>query len=304
MSNVLETRPLQPHGHVGLEVLGIDLADGLSDAQRQDVYELWLEHGLLLFSGQRVNPETQVGFSSIFGELAVHPLVRSKQNRYLFVLDSADSKTNPINYFDGKPLIGRLHWHKDLVYTAKPNRGAVLCAMSMDTKMGQTGFADQAAAYESLDAETAARIDQLEVRYRFDVVLKNMRFVNDPTYAPGPESPQSIEAMGYPKYPDSIYPLAITHPETGQRILNVCELFMHAIEGMPRADGDALLRHLLDHLLEPQHIYTHTWSLDQMILWDNWRFAHSASGIRPGDQRLVNRTTISGKSQALGRVAA
>ena len=304
MSNSLETRPLGADARIGREVLGVDLAGELSDSRRADIYELWLEHGLLLFSAQRVNPETQVRFSALFGELEVHPLVRSKENRYLFVLDSADTKTNPINYFDGEPLIGRLHWHKDLVYTAKPNRGAVLCAMTMDTQRGETGFADQAAAHDSLDDETKARIEELEVRYRFDVVLANMRFMNDPSYAPGPESPQSIESMGYPKYPDSIYPLALRHPETGRRILNVCELFMHEVCDMPRAQGDPLLRRLLDHLLRPEHIYTHRWRLDQMILWDNWRFAHCASGIQPGEQRLVNRTTISGKGEALGRVAA
>ncbi len=299
--NQLETRPLQPIGH---EILGVDLAGTLSDSLRQDIYDLWLQHGLLLFSGQKVSPELQVRFSRLFGDLEIHPLVRDKQNRYLFVLDSEDGKTNPINYFDGKPVIGRLHWHKDLVYTAKPNRGAVLCAATMNTVTGETGFADQAAAYDSLDDATKARIDDLEVVYRFDVVLSNMRFMNDASYAPGPEAPQSIKEMGYPEYPDSIYPLVIKHPETGRRILNVCELFLHEVHQMPREQGDPLLRRLLSHLLQPQYIYKHRWGLDQMILWDNWRFAHSASGIQPGEQRLIHRTTISGQGKALGRKVA
>ena len=304
MSNALETRLLGSDGSVGREVLGVDLSGDLSDSQRQDIYALWLEHGLLLFSGQHVNAETQIRFSQLFGEPGMHPFVRSKQNRYLFVLDSADAKTNPINYFDGEPLIGRLYWHKDMVYTAMPNRGAVLCATTMRTVRGHASFADQAAAYDALDEETAARIDALEVRYRFDVVLKNMRFLNDPGYVPGPDSPKSIESMGYPQYPDSIHPLTLVHPETGRRILNVCEMYMHGIEGMPQADGDALLLRLLSHLLEPQHIYTHTWSLDQVMLWDNWRFAHCASGIHPGEQCVISRTTITAKGQPLGRLAA
>ncbi|MEY8197618.1 MAG: TauD/TfdA family dioxygenase, partial [Colwellia sp.] len=38
-----------------------------------------------------------------------------------------------------------------------------------------------------------------------------------------------------------------------------------------------------------------------MVLWDNWRAMHCATGTKPGVKRVINRTTIEG-DVTLGRV--
>jgi taurine dioxygenase len=39
-----------------------------------------------------------------------------------------------------------------------------------------------------------------------------------------------------------------------------------------------------------------------MVLCDNWRAMHSATGTRPGVERVIHRTTIMGDA-TLGRMA-
>ena len=47
--------------------------------------------------------------------------------------------------------------------------------------------------------------------------------------------------------------------------------------------------------------YVHHWHDDEMVLWDNWRMLHCASGVHPDDVRHLQRTTIKG-NDALGRI--
>ena len=91
-----------------------------------------------------------------------------------------------------------------------------------------------------------------------------------------------------------------SQPETGRKVLNISPWWADAIEGMENAEGDALLREVIEHCSDPTRAYFHTWSLDDMVLWDNWRMLHCACGTPMGMKRLMRRTTIFG-DYALGR---
>ncbi|WP_372750062.1 TauD/TfdA dioxygenase family protein [Litorivivens sp.] len=281
---------------LGVRIDGFDFAADLSRSEREKLTALWLEHGMLLIRGANANPQTQIGFSKLFGELEAHPLktIRSGDYPELMELNSEDSRTNPVAVWDGEEWVGRLGWHKDLIYTAKPNRGAILRAVKLPEVDGQTGYADQAKAYDALSDEMKARIDSMKVVYRFEVNLYNMPFLDTSGYIAGPGAPQKPADVGFPDFPDSRYPLVLTHPETGRKILNICPMFLECIDGLDKAESDALLHELVAHVTRPEFAYLHAWQEGDMILWDNWRFMHSAPGVKPGAKRLIHRTTILG----------
>lgn len=290
---------------LGVIVSGIDFARPADDALRQQLRDLWQQHGMLLIRGANVSPEAQIEFSRIFGQLEAHPLKTIRADKYpeLMELNSDDTRTNPVAYWGGKAVIGRLPWHKDLIYTAKPNHGAILRAVLIPDNDGETGYGDQQKAYDALSADMKKRIEPLEVVYRFDVNFRNMPFIDTSNYEPGPDTPTSTRQLGFPDFPDSIYPLVLVHPVTGRRSLNISPMFLHRIANRPEAEGTPLLQELVAHVTKPQFCYLHKWTPGEMILWDNWRFMHSAPGISPGDHRIIHRTTILG-DRILGRVAA
>ncbi len=39
-----------------------------------------------------------------------------------------------------------------------------------------------------------------------------------------------------------------------------------------------------------------------MVLWDNWRAMHCATGTKPGVERVIHRTTTIAGDATLGRV--
>ncbi|MFT5033258.1 MAG: taurine dioxygenase [Bermanella sp.] len=263
---------------------------------REDLRKLWLEYGLVLIRGSHANPQNQIRFSRLFGELEAHPLESLRNGEFpeLMELSSEDTRTSPQSVWDGEEWIGRLGWHKDLIYAGKPNRGAILRAVHLPEHDGQTGYGDQAKAYDALSDAMKERIKDLKVIYRFEVNLNRMPFLDTSTYVAGPGAPDKPSDLGFPDFGDSRYPLVLVHAETGRKILNVCPMFLVKIEGLDEAEGNALLTKLVAHVTHPEFCYQHQWQAGDMILWDNWRYMHSAPGIKPGAKRLIHRTTILG----------
>jgi alpha-ketoglutarate-dependent taurine dioxygenase len=78
-------------------------------------------------------------------------------------------------------------------------------------------------------------------------------------------------------------------------------MFLERVDGMAPEESNALRRELVAHVARPDFCYLHCWTPGEMILWDNWRFMRSAPASRPGDRRIIHRTTILGDA-TLGRV--
>lgn len=302
----LEVTPLD---NVGVEVTGFDIARPIDNALAEELTALWDEHGILLFRGQEVTPERQIALSRLFGELEIHPISETRSEQYpeLFMLANDPEKEKFLTAtYNGQPMAGRLDWHMDLHYTGKPNRGALLCGVVCAEEDGLTGFGDLAKAWDALDDETQALLEKIEVTYAFSMQRRHMRYVELEGYEPGPYSPRKPADINYPNFPEVAYPAMVTHPVTGRRVLEICEQFLERIvtphqAGLSNDEAIELLERLVAHTRRPEFHYFHRWEPGDMVLWDNWRAMHCATGTKPGTQRVIHRTTIMGDA-TLGRV--
>ena len=146
-----------PLDNVGVEISGFDITRPIEEALAAELVTLWNEHGILLFRGQDVNPQNQIAFSRIFGELAMHPLAATTSQEYpeLFTLvNEPEQEKFMTARYNGRDMVNKLDWHMDLHYTGRPNRGALLRAVVCASEDGLTGFGDLARAYDALDEET------------------------------------------------------------------------------------------------------------------------------------------------------
>ncbi|MDX1735158.1 MAG: TauD/TfdA family dioxygenase [Halioglobus sp.] len=298
-----------PLKNVGVEVGGFDISAPIDDDTARELVELWDEHGILLFRGQDVNPANQIAFSRLFGELEIHPIAETRSAEYpeLFTLINEPEKEAYMTAtYKGQQLVGRLDWHMDLHYTGKPNRGALLRGVVCAEEDGMTGFGDLGKAYDALDDETKALIENLEVTYAFSMQRRHMRYVDLDGYEPGPYSPRKPSDINYPNFPEVAYPAVVTHPVTGRKVLEICEQFLERVvaphkAGLSNDEAIELLQRLVDHTRKPEFHYFHQWEPGDMVLWDNWRAMHCATGTKPGVERVIHRTTIMGDA-TLGRV--
>lgn len=298
-----------PLDNVGVEVSGFDITQPITSDLAAELVALWDEHAILLFRNQDVNPQNQIAFSRVFGELEMHPLKATTSEEYpeLFTLANTPEQEQYMTAtYKGKQLVGRLDWHMDLHYTGKPNRGALLRAVVCATEDGMTGFGDLARAYDALDEETKTLVEQLEVTYAFSMQRKHMRFVDLEGYEPGAYSPKKPSDINYPNFPEVAYPAVVTHPVTGRKVLEICEQFLERVvaphkAGLSNDEAVDLLEHLVAHTRKPEFHYFHQWEQGDMVLWDNWRAMHCATGTKPGIERVIHRTTIMGDA-TLGTV--
>jgi len=295
--------------NVGVEVSGFDITAAVDDDLKQELISLWDEHAILVFRGQDVTPERQIEFSRIFGPLESHPLKATISPEYpeLFMLASDPEQEKYLTAsYQGQTMVSKLDWHMDLHYTGKPNRGALLRAVVCAEEDGLTGFGDLAKAWDALDAVTQALLEKIEVTYAFSMQRRHMRFVDLEGYEPGPYSPRKPSDINYPNFPEIAYPAVVTHPVTGRKILEICEQFLERIVTPHQADlsndeAIELLEMLVAHTRKPEFHYFHEWQEGDMVLWDNWRAMHCATGTKPGIKRVIHRTTIAGDA-TLGRV--
>lgn len=293
-----ETQPLR--GAIGRAIVGLDIEGEIAPETAAALRDVWLDHGVLVFPGIGTSPEAQLRLSRCFGSLEPHPIpkFRHPDHAELILLTNQDGPTSPIYDFgDGTAIHGRIPWHTDLAFRTTPNAGALLRMVRKAADGGQTGWIDCTMAYDALSETMKARIAPLEAIYLFRAGLEEMRFAK-----PGGIRLDKRKDE-YPHFPPVANPLVTSHPETGRKVLNLSSLNIEGVLGVPRADGDALVRELLAHLENPAFRYIHDWQENDMVLWDNRRMLHCALG-HPVDQvRIVHRTTITG-TVALGREAS
>jgi taurine dioxygenase len=69
------------------------------------------------------------------------------------------------------------------------------------------------------------------------------------------------------------------------------------VEGLPRAESDALLDTLWSFIDSPQFIYEHRWRVGDLVVWDNRSTMHRRDQFDNTSRRVMHRTQIKGKTQ-------
>jgi taurine dioxygenase len=125
---------------LGAEVDGIDLRR-ITDADFAAVYQVWLEHSVLLFRGQTLDDDDLIAFSRRFGELDFAPI---QENGRRFV-DGHPEIYVVSNVVENGVAIGSLGageavWHTDMSYLEDPPKASMLYAIEVPPAGGNTGF--------------------------------------------------------------------------------------------------------------------------------------------------------------------
>ena len=53
-----------------------------------------------------------------------------------------------------------------------------------------------------------------------------------------------------------------------------------------------MLLELFEHQKRPEFVYRHRWAPGMLVVWDNRRLVHAATGGYEGHRRLLHRITI------------
>jgi taurine dioxygenase len=273
-------RPLTPN--LGAEILGVELANGVSDEVFKAVYQAFLRYQVLLFPPQDVPPGDQVKFARQFGQVQIHVMNQYHADGFpeLYRLSNLDEQGQP----NGKhPDKGTLYWHTDGSWRRVTGQATIIYGEVVPKVGGETHFCDMYGAYERLDPAWKARIATLRAMHNLDF-SRTRRHGEDPM-----TEEQRRET------PPVDHPIVRTHPETGRKCLYLGD-HAESIVGMPYAEGRALIEELNALAVHPDLTYEHRWTPKELIVWDNRCVMHRATPYDPVTQgRVVRRCTVLGQ---------
>jgi len=270
---------------LGAEITGINVTK-VSAGEIEAILDAFYEHQVIVFRDQTLTPEQHIAFSAHFGPHEIHISKKFLLEDHPEVLVLSNRKAN--GEYIGVENAGD-YWHSDLSYMDKPSLGSLLYALEVPPEGGDTEWANQYTAYETLPEETKKRIDELKARHTFN------RTRNPRVHVPDHAKKGAAERYAKVGPDDAIHPVVRTHPVTGRKALFVSPRFTIGIEGLPEEEAQELLDELFDHMAKPEFVYHHKWRLGDLLLWDNRCLAHLACrGIPEGQIRHMHRTTVSG----------
>ncbi len=271
---------LQPiSGSLGAIVHGVNLAEPMDDELYAEIKQALLENLVIFMPDQHITPDQQIAFGRRFGELHIHPFIPALEGHDEII---------QLKVKTGKKDTLRLanEWHPDLSYTNDPPLAAILRAVEIPSRGGDTMWVNLYRAYETLSKPMQEFLSGLSAWHD---VTKTYR-LRDLQQEGGAEMLWNT----FKKTPPTLQPLVQVHPETGKKLLYISELTTTYIEGLSEPESDALIKMLIDHLNWKELQCRFYWSKDTVAMWDNRCTCHYA--VRDYDEpREMHRVTVLGK---------
>src|SRR4051812_22804477 len=135
----LEIRPIS--GALGAELHGVDLGGDVDDATIADIRRALLDHCVIFFRDQTFDAAQHKALARRFAPIFIHPNYSGLQ---------AAPEILEIRREPGDTKVVGEDWHTDTTMMAEPPLGAILYALEVPPYGGDTLFANQYLAYESL----------------------------------------------------------------------------------------------------------------------------------------------------------
>ena len=263
-------------GALGAFVSGASLADVARDsALFERLHALALEHHVLFFRGQHVEPLDFQAFARRFGPVLGHPaypLVPGTED--VQVLESTPEAPSKIE-----------EWHSDMTFSATPPTYTLLHGQIIPEFGGDTLWASAVAAYDALSKPMQGLLDGLQAVHDFRHGFR------ESLAEPGGEERLAGAVAANP--PVS-HPLIRTHPESGARAIYVNPLFTTHIEGLTASESRDILNFLYRHTVTPEFTVRLSWEPHTAVIWDNRSVQHKPVNDFFPQHRKLHRVTITG----------
>ncbi|RPG28824.1 MAG: TauD/TfdA family dioxygenase [Gammaproteobacteria bacterium TMED92] len=272
--------------HFVADVEDVDLLH-LSEQDFDEIYQAWLQFGVLRFRNQPLDDSGLQKFSARFGPLEEMPLGRmSEQERKkianIYVAVLSNIRVN------GKAIGGlgnaEASWHSDMTYVDTPPPASVLLGVEIPAAGGDTYFSDQNAAYAELPNALRQRVRHLTIKH-------NAAHTSIGSLRPG------YQAFDDPREaPGSVHPIVRSHEETGTNALYLGRREWAYIPGLSLAESEALLDELWSYAAYPQHVWQQQWQPNDVVIWDNRRVLHRRDDFDNNARRLMKRCQVLARS--------
>ena len=273
-----EIKPIA--GAIGAELLGIDLGADLSEETVRAIRQALLDHLVIFFRNQDLPPARFLALARRFGTPVEYPFVKGIDG-FPEIIAVAKLEHERANF-------GGI-WHADTTYQQTPPMGTMLIARELPPYGGDTLFANQYLAWETLSAgmqRLLAPLRAVSTSAKADVSrTREDRLRSDGTAA----ARETLEAE---------HPVMRLHPETGRPALYVNVAHTARFVGMTEEESAPLLNFLFAHQVRPELTCRFRWQPGSLAFWDNRCAQHNPVNDYHGYRRVMHRITLAGDRPA------
>ena len=291
----LRITPLHPLFTAWAE--GLDLRHPLDAAEVAAITAAMDRYAVLVFPGQHFEGDQQLAFGRHFGEVEDVPTLVDQGRRRL-----ADTRVNDISNLgvDGNILpaddrrrmfnLGNLLWHSDSSFKPVPAQYSMLHARVIPPEGGETEFADMRAAWDALPEKMKAEVRDLVCEHSLIFSRAQLGFDE---FTPE----EMARCTPVPQR------LVRRHPGSGRLSLYL-SAHIGRIQGWQRPEAMALIRELTEFATQREFVYSHSWTVGDLVVWDNRCTMHR--GRRYEDKtypRDMRRVTLKDSAPTLEQAA-
>ncbi|MFT5448928.1 MAG: taurine dioxygenase [Gammaproteobacteria bacterium] len=274
---------------LGAEVHGVNTSNPVSAEDQQQLCDALTTHHVLRFRGQSLSVDEHIRFAGTFGELGsiADTLLGMGKRKYqpdelpecVSVISNIKVDGNKIGSLgDGECL-----WHSDSCFSETPPSASLLYSIEIPAEGGNTAFLDMSNALETLPAPLRVRIEGLSIRHSkvYDSTgAKRATFdeVSDITQASGP-----------------VHPMVRTIPQADQKCLYLGRRLGAWVVGLDVDESEALLDELWAHTVRDERVWSHSWQLGDLVIWDNRTTMHHRDPFDPDARRRLHKVQVAGE---------
>jgi alpha-ketoglutarate-dependent 2,4-dichlorophenoxyacetate dioxygenase len=294
-NTTLRITPLHPLFAARAE--GLDLRRPLNAGEVAAITAAMDRHAVLVFPGQHFEGDQQLAFGRHFGEVEDVPTLVDQGRRRL-----ADTRVNDISNLgvDGNILpaddrrrmfnLGNLLWHSDSSFKPVPAQYSMLHARVIPPEGGETEFADMRAAWDALPEKMQAEVRDLVCEHSLIFSRAQLGFDE---FTPE----ETARCTPVPQR------LVRRHPGSGRLSLYL-SAHIGGIQGWPRPEAMALIRELTEFATQREFVYSHSWTVGDLVVWDNRCTMHRG---RPYEDKTyprdMRRVTLKDSAPTLEQAA-
>ncbi len=247
------------HHLFGVEIQSVDLRDVTAASGYAAIRAAFEAHTLLLFRDQHLSDEEHLAFARLFGPLEDRE-VRPEPEICPVSNVTEEGTTAPED--DSLTLNHKANqlWHTDSTFLPAPALANVLQARVVPSHGGETEFVSTRAGWRRLDAGLQEKARGALLWHRYS----HSRARIDPDLA---------KEVMFTQWRDQAWRAVWPNPVTGEAALYIAS-HAFAVDGMPEAEGAALIDDLIAAVTGDDAVYTHQWQPGDVLLWDERAALH------------------------------
>ena len=258
----IQTKPLNPH--FGVEVTGIALSDVTAENLFPQIRALFEEHSALLFRAQDVSDEKHLELAQLFGPIEDRQADERKPGEKFEIpkVSNVQEDGTTSGEMDLKTLNLKSNflWHSDSTFLPIPSLVNILIGRVVTTEGGATELASTRAAWAMMPEDLREKVRGRGIWHRYSHSRRKI-------------SPELAKLPMFNKWPDQHWNAIWENPVNGREALYLAS---HAfkIDGYDEAESEALLADLTAFCTQPAFVYSHRWSVGDVLLWDQRAVMH------------------------------